>query len=351
MNILHIADIANEKGNGVAVAIKEYLKYEKKYCHVAIYNLNSNIAVDGVDSFSYTKFNSINNLLKPYNRPDLVIFNEIYKKNFLKIYKECNKYNIPYVIIPHGSLVKRAQKKKWLKKFVANVLLFNKFIKGAVAIQYLSRDEYNNSLKKNRSYIISGNGIELVDVNNEYKSKSLIYIGRYDIKVKGLDLLILMCSNHKKWFEDNDVKIKLYGRASGNLIEELKKMITKNHVENIIEINGEVYEEEKKEILRTAYSFIQVSRNEGQPMGVLEALSYGIPCILTYGTNFGEYVNKNKCGIGIPFDEDKLFEAIKKMIENESFRNTCSLNTKVAKEYNWDTVIKNCISEYQKLVK
>ena len=43
--------------------------------------------------------------------------------------------------MPHGALSKGAQRKKRLKKSIANLLFFNDYINNAVAIQYLSDKE------------------------------------------------------------------------------------------------------------------------------------------------------------------------------------------------------------------
>lgn len=36
--------------------------------------------------------------------------------------------------------------------------------------------------------------------------------------------------------------------------------------------------------------FIQTSRHEGMPMGLLEALSIGVPCLVTVGTSLGHII-------------------------------------------------------------
>ena len=58
----------------------------------------------------------ISNLNKPFDKPDIVIFQECYQKEYLRISKLLEKREIPYVIIPHGELSFEAQQKKHLKK-------------------------------------------------------------------------------------------------------------------------------------------------------------------------------------------------------------------------------------------
>lgn len=352
MRILHIVDIKNPKGNGVAIAVENYLKYESQKENVALYNLGTDVKIDGVQTFLISKYNKLSLLPDNFDKPDLIIFNEVYKIKYTSLYKECLKRKIPYVVIPHGCLVKKAQSKKKLKKIIANLLLFNRFLRKASLIQFLNEEEMKNSKKVNKNYIISGNGVAKINRQNEYKNKDFIYIGRYDIKVKGLDLLVNMCLKNKTWFLENNVKIKLYGRTAGNGYLELKNIINKNNLEKVILLNDAVYGKEKEKILSDSYCFIQVSRHEGQPMGIMEALGYGLPCIVTYGTTFGNYVNEKKCGIGINFSSEELFVAIQKLYTDVELRNSFHENSKcIYNDYGWDENISKLLKEYSKVAK
>ena len=351
MKLLHITSVTNPVGNGVAVAVSNYFSYEKKYVDVALYNIEKNVISDN-HSYNISIYKNISALPDGFSNPDLVIFNEIYKPAYLKLYKECIKKKIPYVIIPHGCLTKKSQSKKKLKKIIANCIFFNRFINKSLAIQYLNEIEKKDSVITNHRFIVSGNGIEINEKKAyNFKSKNFIYIGRYDIRVKGLDLLVKTVSENKEWFVNKNVKIELYGRNSGIGYKLLKELINENKISDILLLHDAIYDKEKEKALLNSYSFIQVSRHEGQPMGIMEALSYGLPCIVTYETTFGNYVNDNRCGIGINFDSTELFNAIKKMFEDERFRERCSKNSIIVDtDYEWNSVIKKCIEEYKELL-
>lgn len=352
--ILHIIDVHNQKGNGVSNAVKEYAKTEKDIFNVAIYDLTSQLVENETNVFFNSKYDSISKLPAPFNKPDLVIFNEIYKPKYIKLYKECLKKSIKYIIIPHGSLVYKAQSKKKLKKRLANLLLFNKFISSASAIQFLNTQEKEYSNFKYKKGIILSNGINTPSANNNKAIiKNFVFIGRYDIYVKGLDLIIDMVGNNLKWFKENDVIINLYGRiTSNNTMIEMKKIINKNNATDIVRVNDAIYGEEKVKVLNNSYAFIQTSRHEGQPMGIIEAMSYGVPCIVTTGTSFSDIVNLNKCGFGVEFDINELFEAIKKISNDINLRNQMSNNSfnYAKKAYDWSIIKENITKEYKLLV-
>mgnify|MGYP004538562419 FL=1 len=354
MNILHITDIANSKGNGVAVAVNDYLKYENVENNVAVYNLDSPIGNEKIQKFSFSEYKKLSSLPEPFNKPDIVVFNEVYKIKYLKIARECKKNNIKYVIIPHGCLTNfsRKMKRSRLKKFIALNFVLKNFIKNASAIQYLNEYEKKETKICNNKSIISGNGIDVsLCKDNRFVNKNLIYIGRYNIYHKGLDIIIEVCKKYRKWFLECNVAIELYGRDSNNNQMLLKELIEKNKLTNIVKLKGPIYGDEKVKLLCEAYAFIQTSRFEGQPMGILEALGNGLPCILTGGTSFAEYVNNNQCGFGSNFDVDEIFENIKNMYENEELRNKMSVNAKqsIRRDFLWEDVIKNCVNQYKKI--
>ena len=151
VKVLHITSITNPNGNGVAVAVSNYFKYENNYIDVAIYNTENNI-ISNDYSYNILEYKNISSLPNGFNSPDLVVFNEVYKATYLNLYKECIDKKIPYIIIPHGCLTQKSQNKKKIKKVLANLLFFNKFINSSVAIQYLNEEEKNSSIIKKHQY-------------------------------------------------------------------------------------------------------------------------------------------------------------------------------------------------------
>ena len=90
MNILHVTSITNPEGNGVAVAVNNYIVYEEKYAKVSSYNLEGKILNKHSKCYSADEYKNIAELPEPFNKPDLVIFNEVYKPQYIKLYKEIN---------------------------------------------------------------------------------------------------------------------------------------------------------------------------------------------------------------------------------------------------------------------
>jgi len=159
MRILYIACIQNDKYAGVNVSIIQRLKFFSLYNEVFFLNL-SLLTIDDItcqvflDEKQKAPFVS---LLDKVN-PDIVVFNEVYRPQYLKIYPILVKKKIKYIIIPHGELSKVCQRKKFIKKKIANLFLFSNFIRKASCVQFLSEREKQQSIFNKQSFV-SPNGI------------------------------------------------------------------------------------------------------------------------------------------------------------------------------------------------
>ena len=110
--------------------------------------------------------------------------------------------------------------------------------------------------------------------------------------------------------------------------------------------------DEKEKILLESDLFIHTSRLEGHPTSVIEAISYGVPVLVTPGTNISEDVEKNKLGFVAPLDANKIYE---KIIEAYEKRKEFIEITQNEIEYSnsnfeWSAIVKKMIKEYEKYI-
>lgn len=357
MVILHIFESLNRKYAGTDVVIPEHIKAQQKLEKVACVNI-ANLKIDGVDNqLEYTEDFKISNLQEPFNKPDIIVFHQLYYPKFLKIAKEARKRKIPYVIIPHGGMTTQAQKIKRLKKTVGNIVFFNKFMKGASAIQYLSGDEKSRTFK-NYSSLVSTNGIYMPsEQKDSFNEDKLVfsYIGRYDTHIKGLDLLIEAIKLKEELLRKNKCIFNFYGPQTEEYVQKinlLKEQIKGKGVSDLVFINGPTIDDEKKEVLLNTDIFIQCSRSEAMSMGILEAMSYGVPTLVTYTTTMGTFVDKYDAGWSCQTTVEDIAQAIEKALAQKHLLNEKSKNaiTLVKENFLWDKVARDAIENYKKLI-
>lgn len=359
MVILHICGLNGDKSNGPTTNVTKNVTYSSKYEQTAFYNLADNTLnglIDPNKIYLYKDYKNIKDLPEPFNNPDIVIFQSMYIKKFINIYKQLKKRNIPYIITPRGALTKTAQNKKKIKKILGNLIFFNKFIKNAVAINYLTKNEYEESKNfKIKDYFINGNGIEVPSrkriSNNKRNTFNVNFIGRIEWHHKGLDYLIEAINEGKKEFREKKFQFNLYGPDRLNSYSILNKKIIEYEIEDLVTINPPVFDAEKENVYINSDIFIHTSRLEGQPTAVLEALGYGIPIFVTPGTNLLETVKENNLGFTSKFEikdiKNNLLKAYKTLKnDNNNISKNCLNYSK--NNFDWNIIVKKNISNYKK---
>lgn len=359
MKILHIASITNNKASGMSVAIPKHVKYQGHYAETALLNLNlSVLEEDSIKIFNLDdlKKYGIDNLPGKFSSPDLVVLHGIYYIKYLSIYKWLKKNRIPYILIPHGCLSEKSIRRKYLKKKIGLKLFFNKIILNANAIQYLSKEEKETSLGNTNKNFISCNGVDIdnkiIEKNKFNKEINLIYVGRISIMHKGLDLLVEAVNIIQKDMRKKYIKLNIYGPDLENEKIILCNLCKKYKIEDLIQINDAIFDENKKQIIRKSDVFIQTSRWEGQPIGILEAMSLGKAILATEGTNMADEIEFYKCGWKAKCNSEDIAKQILNIYKEKNSIEEYSLNSKmlIEKKYTWEFVSKTAIDKYKKIL-
>ena len=354
MVIVHIANIDTSVVGGVRFAVPQMIAAQAQYADVCLLNTHGEL-IDGIPTIPYDGNFDLDKFPAPYRRPDIVVFHEIYRFEYISIYPKLIQYRIPYVIIPHGCLSRKAQEKKRIKKLAANIIFFNRFIKNARLIQYLSANEQSMSAFPRYPSSVVGNG---VPIPNEKKTSfsdsavNFVYIGRLEMHIKGLDLLLAAIKKSETPLRQCGAAFEIYGPDHNGSHEFLAKAIDKLNIGDLVQLGKEKLGIEKQEILLSATCFIQTSRTEGLPLGPLEALSYGLPCIVTRGVGLGQIIEAYGAGHQCETSVEGISAAIERFIRNTDQLELMSQSAirLIAENFNVDSIAKETVDRYRNIL-
>ena len=211
-----------------------------------------------------------------------------------------------------------------------NYLPFRHFINKKLSkIYFISDDGYNYSTKKWKIHSkidVSKLGVkkmirkqELSDINEKItivSCSNLIQVKRVNLIIETLSLITY---KQIHWVHFGD------GALEANLKELAEKILPTNIT---FEWKGRIPNSEVLEYYKESKPsvFINLSSSEGIPVSIMEAMSFGIPCIATDVGGNREIVNQ-KNGVLIPPDcpINDVKEAILKIIDS-SIENQLSFN-------------------------
>lgn len=264
---------------------------------------------------------------------DLLHIHMSYKGSFYRKYyvaKLCKKYNKKVIIHLHGSEfedfynrgnVKRKRQIRELFSIAdASIVLGEKWKKFVLNIAPIA------------NVIVINNAVPFPDIEVKKSGtiRTFLFLGAL-IQRKGVvDLLDAV-----KLMKDKGItKFHILIAGAGAEEYRLKEYVKDNKLESYVEFLGWITKEEKPEILKTSDVLVLPSYNEGLPIAILEAMSYGLPIISTNVGSIEEAVVNNKNGFLIePGDINSLACAMTELTNDlELWGKESGLSRQICKE-------------------
>lgn len=194
--------------------------------------------------------------------------------------------------------------------------------------------------------VVIPNGISVPQVNGrQYGNHRLLFLGRI-CREKGIKELVETVAELSH--EYKDIQLFLGGIFEDN---DLKKM-TEGYPE-IITLLGWIEGNEKRKYLEECDIFILPSYFEGQPVSILEAMSYGSCVIASRVGGIPQMIEDQEEGLLIkPKDKNSLKSALAKALENEKLRERLgtAARKKVQEEFSIDQSIEKLLKVYRKVL-
>ncbi|MCL4361363.1 glycosyltransferase [Candidatus Dependentiae bacterium] len=218
---------------------------------------------------------------------------------------------------------------------VHDSLINNKFIKNKEIKVIKNGINSFSLLQKGMSEKISRSELNL-DENNFV----IANVGRF-VKHKNQDLLIK--SFYELFQVHNEARLVLLG--IGPELNNLKKFVNELNLNNYVQF---IVGQPAYKYYPIFDCFVLPSSFEGLSISLLEALSFGLPCIVTENNRGHDVLKHNQTGIIINENVNDLTENLIKLIEDKNLYSQLSVNGQklVKEEYDFETMI----NSYKKVI-
>lgn len=284
-------------------------------------------------------------------------------RNFQNIvaHHYAKKYNIPYVLQAHGSVLPIIQKQQLKKIF--DLIFGYRILKGAskaIAVAKTEVEQYKKMGVDEDKIDIVPNGIELSEYENlpergEFRrkysirdnEKIVLYLGRLH-KTKGIELLVKSFSDLLK--ELDNVRLVLVGPDDGYRLT-LEEIIQALKMDNKVLFTGFVSNDEKRAAFVDADVFVNPSADEIFGLVFLEANACGTPVIGSKGCGIANVID-GKTGFAVRTDKNQLRDAIFKILSDEGMRRRFGKEGKklVREKFGWDNIVEEVEKIYLGLI-
>lgn len=176
---------------------------------------------------------------------------------------------------------------------------------------------------------------------------TIVSIGTLDQMYKAPD--ILMKAIHKINTSDTGIKVKLQWLGEGKYKSEMQALAKSLNTDENIHFLGAIKPAEKvREYLDNSDLFVLVSRTEGLPRAMVEAMARGLPCI---GTKIGGIPELLSEKVLIPINNvDELANRIIQILKDENLYNTLAQeNFQESRAYELEKLNQRRFSFYEKV--
>lgn len=152
------------------------------------------------------------------------------------------------------------------------------------------------------------------------------------IERKGILDLINASVNIIKVMKEENKEVEFVIAGDGELMEAAKKLTRDLNVEKSFNFLGWIDNRMKKNVLEEADLFVLPSYNEGLPVSILEAMSYGIPIVSTDVGSINEAVKEGNGKLITPGNIEVLSKAIIEILKDPHFKEMGIISREMAIE-------------------
>ena len=294
---------------------------------------------------------------------DLVHIQELWHYPGYIASKIARSRNVPYIVTIHGELNEWNLQQKRLKKQIYMTAIQRGILQKSAALHAITQAESNRirQLEIETPVAMIPNGIHTEEFENlpdrsqfvsrypELENRLIVlFLGRIQQK-KGLDILAQAFGNLVR--TRHDVRLVVAGPDEDNTLTEVKTILKSQGALEKAVFPGMLTGEQKLEALSAADIFALTSYSEGFSVALLEALSAGLPLVITDECNFPE-VGDSRAGFVVRPNDSETASALMSLLDSADLRREMSENARrlVRSNYTWERIAKKMFTLYENVI-
>ena len=294
---------------------------------------------------------------------DLVHIQELWHYPGYIASKIARSRNVPYIVTIHGELNEWNLHQKRLKKQIYMKAIQRGILQKSAALQAITQAESNRirQLEIETPVAMIPNGIHTEEFENlpdrsqfvsrypELENRLIVlFLGRIQQK-KGLDILAQAFGNLVR--TRHDVRLVVAGPDEDNTLTEIKTILKSQGALEKAVFPGMLTGEQKLEALSAADIFTLTSYSEGFSVALLEALSAGLPLVITDECNFPE-VGDSRAGFVVRPNDSETASALMSLLDSADLRREMSENARrlVRSNYTWERIAEKMFTLYENVI-
>ncbi len=209
-------------------------------------------------------------------------------------------YRVPYVLHLHsGDMPAFLARSNWLAKYLAIKLLL-----AADRVVVLSPEwaQWLQKIAPRARAVVVPNPVQLPSTAaapRRSAAPSILFLGRLEA-VKGVPELLFAFADVLKVFPD----ATLFLGGEGDF-ESVRQQTLELSIESSVKVLGWISGQSKQDLLATCWVFALPSHHEGLPVGMLEAMAFGMPCIGTPVGAVSGLLAASGGGVVVPVNQAK----------------------------------------------
>jgi glycosyltransferase involved in cell wall biosynthesis len=182
-------------------------------------------------------------------------------------------------------------------------------------------------------------------------TRRFLFFGRNDVYQKGLDVLLEGYSRAIRLLGNRaaaSVNLTIAGQPWNGSNPYLTGCLHRLGIQDAVTILGEVDEPTKSRLLAEADYLLFLSRWDGPPRPIREAIAGGTPVIVTPETNMGELVDKFGAGLQVGLNVAEVAQGLSRAALDSSLLDCCRCGVEqLRKHLAWDRVAEDYVKGYE----